>query len=270
MKDKIIEKVNFTLCVPSIGYEKTITLTVKEKSIVKELHDDIIKKLSPNKYIGNERKYVEGALKHIDFLVDENVIFSQDEGLWEGLYNGKIKIREDESFPRDDIKITIFHEFLHHVNYMEKIFPYRYQKEEERAIFSMQDDCYTFGETDMEDILTDYMNDNWDTYSDEKWNKLYKDLGEEEQKILLDYKNKNIDKYKEHCQEGTYRPSNYYRDEIAVYTICLRENHNLFVFSDNKENNKYIPNLKSYKKILQNSIDFEHKNNYNEIGFKKK
>ncbi|WP_297976474.1 T6SS effector amidase Tae4 family protein [uncultured Capnocytophaga sp.] len=31
MKDKIIEKVNFTLRVPSIGYEKTITLTVKEK-----------------------------------------------------------------------------------------------------------------------------------------------------------------------------------------------------------------------------------------------
>lgn len=41
----------------------------EEETLVQELHDDIIAKLSPAKYTGNERKYVEGALKHIDFLV---------------------------------------------------------------------------------------------------------------------------------------------------------------------------------------------------------
>ena len=39
MSEKIIEKVGITLQVPCIGYEKTITLTVIEKNIIKPYSD---------------------------------------------------------------------------------------------------------------------------------------------------------------------------------------------------------------------------------------
>ena len=77
-------------------------------------------------------------------------------------------------------------------------------------------------------------------------------------------------KYAEQCIRGTYRPSNYYRDEIAVYTICLQENHNLFIFSGKNEKLAYEPNLKNYKEIsLKNSINYEKKKHYDERGFEK-
>lgn len=86
------------------------------------MQDDIIAKLSPAKYIGSERKYVEGALKHIDFLVDKNVNFLKNENadISTRFYDSKLNITHSDNPLRDDIKITIFHEYLHHINYMEK------------------------------------------------------------------------------------------------------------------------------------------------------
>ncbi|GIM50955.1 hypothetical protein CAPN003_24070 [Capnocytophaga stomatis] len=241
-----------------------------KKTLVQELHDDILTKLNPSKYTDNERKYVEGALKHIDFLVDENVNFVKEAVMWEGLYDGKLNIRESKETSKDDLKITLFHEYLHHVNYMEKIYPYRYSDETSRKIFQMDDDCYTFKEPSMNDVFYDFIVFN-DKVNDPDWQySSYEDIKSDKQKQeVLNYKKDNIDNYQIQCKDGTYKPSNYYRDEIAVYTICLRENHNLFVFSDKKENMVYKPNLKNYYDVLQRSMDYEKRNNYDEKGYSK-
>ena len=258
----------FTLTVASIGYQKTVELQVK--SLVQELHDDIIKKLNPNRYTGKERKYVEGALKHVDFLVDKNVILTETEERKPSTYTGSLNIVYPPDTSRDDIKISLFHEYLHHVNYMEKIYPYRYSDESNRTIFQIDDDCYIFGEIDMDKVFSDFITDN--TIMDYEWQQYfsYEELPLEKKQKVLNFKQEHKDKYSEQCIKGTYMPSNYYRDEIAVYTICLQENHNLFIFSEKNEKRAYKPNLKHYKEVsLKNSINYERKNHYNERGFEK-
>ncbi|MFK8299000.1 hypothetical protein ACI76O_11410, partial [Capnocytophaga cynodegmi] len=100
-----------------------------QRKLIEELKKDITEKLNPNNFINEERRYVEGALKHLDFLIEENIEFSPkiDKSLGTGLYGSKLFIVYSEHISKDDVKITLFHEYLHHVNYMEKVFPYRYQ-----------------------------------------------------------------------------------------------------------------------------------------------
>ena len=203
-------------------------------------------------------------------MVDKNVILTETEERKPSTYTGTLNIVYPPDTSRDDIKISLFHEYLHHVNYMEKIYPYRYSDESNRTIFQKYDECYVFGEVSMETVYTDYIIYNTITSYDWQQYNTYEALPLEKKQKVLKYKQENKDKYSEQCIRGTYKPSNYYRDEIAVYTICLQENHNLFIFSEKNEKLAYEPNLKNYKEIsLKNSINYERKNHYNERGFEK-
>ncbi len=239
----------------------------QKKTLVQELHDDIIAKLKPANYTGNERKYVEGALKHIDFLVDENVNFVK-EAIWSGLYDGKLNIKDDGETTRDDLKVTIFHEYLHHVNYMEKIYPYRYSDESKRQIFQIEDECYIFREATMDEVFYDFIVLTYKV-DDPNWQyTFYEEIKSDKQRQEVQrYKKENEEKFQKKCKKGNYYPSNYYRDEITVHTICLKENHSLFIFSDKKENLGYKRNLLSYKEELEKSIDYEKRKNHSEQGY---
>lgn len=49
-----------------------------------------------------------------------NFLKSENADISTGYYDGKLNITHSDNSLRDDIEITIFHEYLHHINYMEK------------------------------------------------------------------------------------------------------------------------------------------------------
>lgn len=81
---------------------------------------------------------------------------------------------------------------------------------------------------------------------------------------MLAYKEKRTDK----CSYGKYRPSNYYRDELNVYAVCLKLDKVLYVMSEEKKV-LYKSNMSSYEERKQYSAEYESRNNLNAKGYEK-
>lgn len=241
-----------------------------QRKLIEELKKDIKEKLNPNNFTNEERRYVEGALKYLDFLKVDNVVFTKNIGtLSTGLYDGKLNISYPENSPKDDIKITLFHEYLHHVNYMEKIFPYRYKEENRRIIFNVVDECYLFKEPDIETVFNNYLTINQiDPFDDNWFKQTFNELDEDRKKIIMEYREKNKDIYQKKCHKGIHKPSNYYKDELTVYSICMSNHNIIFYFSSDKRKN-YDYWIKEYTQFYKNSLDYEKRENYDSRGFKK-
>lgn len=80
------------------------------------------------------------------------------------------------------------------------------------------------------------------------------------------YKDLNIDRFgKEECIFGVYMPSNYYLDEISVYSICLSLNNKLFIFSIDKLD-QYKTDIEKYKNNHKNSVNYEKNNKFDNGG----
>lgn len=239
-----------------------------QRKLIEELKKDIKEKLKPNDFQNEERGYVEGALRHLDFLKIENIVFKMSIGvITTGSYTGKLNVEYPEKSSKDDIKITLFHEYLHHVNYMEKIFVYRYTNEALRQIYFEMDDCYTFKEPTIEDVYNDYLIEK--QLSSDDWVKNhFNELDSDKKKIILKFKEDNKENYTQKCHYGQYKPSNYFRDEYTIYSICLKEENNLFKASEMKLKN-YKEMKDNYSEAINTSTHYEKKKNYDSTGFKK-
>jgi hypothetical protein len=215
-------------------------------------------------------QYLTGAIKNIENLSNYVEIVSyRNLGAMGWYENGILYVSYLGNEDEDDVKSTIFHEYLHSINYQYKILPYRYSNETMRYIYQIKDDCF-YTEQKMEllyDKFTFQLNQRLIT---EYWPLKYEDLNSEQEKEFLLYIEKtpknDIDSI--NCSPGTYRPSNYYRDEISVYNICLKMDKILFEMSDIKKST-YKKNIIQYEDYLKDSINYEERNNLNEEGYEK-
>ena len=139
---------------PSIDESYIPMITSDEKLRVDSIRKNLYHLIKARKFeevinINNiDTRYLNGAFQLVEFLADTlNLklspapIGSSRELTGGGSYTGTLNIVTSSKVSPDDIKITIFHEFLHHVNYILKIFPIRYQNEKERMIFVIDKKC---------------------------------------------------------------------------------------------------------------------------------
>ena len=159
----------------------------------------------------------------------------------------------------DDIKITLFHEFLHHVNYVLKIFPIRYQDEKGREIFTIDKTC-----KDQRSKIEAY-----EDYA------ILNGLPDSIQKLTPEQKEKFEKAYKEEGWDSTYitrriyQPSNASQDEYSVHSLCLKQEPKLFLFSQEKKM-LYMNELTRYKDEIRKYRNFEIQNKYTSAGYETK
>lgn len=234
-----------------------------QDKIIPELMRDIKSKIRIAGYTEAEKAYLEGAVEHVEYLSRNVILASKPMISITGWYDGRANVYMGNETD-DDIKVTIFHEFLHHVNYLRKVYEYRYENEDKRKLYVKPDPCFYFDNQSLQKIYEEFDVTLNNRRSEEGWKNNYSDLTAEQQKEVLAYKKKRTDK----CSFGRYRPSNYYRDELTVYTICLKLDRVLYEMSDEK---KAIckENINGYEELIRYSAEYESRNNLNANGYEK-
>jgi hypothetical protein len=171
--------------------------------------------------------------------------------------------------PIGDVKTTITHEFLHHINYLIKITPYRYLNELKRDVFTLADNCYYYREPTIQEIYNNFFTLEYiRMIMDENWNDKYDYLTDTQKKLVNDYKVKNKEKLGIQCSWGRYKPSNYWLDEKYVREICLELDGVLFNMSEEKKQ-KYKENIAEIEMIIKDAEDYEKRNNFNAESYEK-
>jgi hypothetical protein len=263
------EKTEYTEQGSKISVSDEEVNTFKNK-IILELIRDIKSKINIANYMGINKQYLEMAINNTDYILNNTNIVTYTNYFATGWYeNGHIYASYTGNESEDDVKLTIFHEYLHHINYLYKLFPYRYSNENSREIYIKEDTCFYFGKKTLQGIYDDFIITLGYRLIEENWSNKYSDLEEDQKQEVLTYKEQNKDKYdKEICTFGRYKPSNYYRDEISVYEICLALDGILFNISENKKS-LYFDSKSEYEKAMQLSVKYENNNNINEKGYEK-
>jgi hypothetical protein len=247
---------------------------VFKNKLIAELIRDIKSKITIARYTGDDRKYLEGAIQNADYIrKNTNFVPPKYSGA-SGWYDGQLNVAYTGNETGDDLKVTIFHEYLHHINYLLKIHEYRYADVTARTIYEIIDNCFAFRKKTIEELYDDFYFALGNRFWNESWPKSYSDLiqqqeQEQKQQEFNKYKEQNKNAYdKTTCIHGRYQPSNYYRDELNIYEICLKLNKLLFIIS-NEKRASYDENIVNYKVMRDNSIEYERRNNIDPIGYKK-
>lgn len=153
---------------------------------------------------------------------------------------------------------------------MEKVFPYRYNDEINKRIFNKVEECFEKRTLNINEIYDAFIAHNMNIigFDAMEWPDFFQDLKDENKKnMVYDYKKRNIEQFNmEVCIQDQYMPSNYYLDEISVYSICMRLNHNLFNFSVSKLD-QYEKDLKIYHSRHKKAIKYEKDNNFDNRGY---
>ena len=257
---------------PSIDESYIPMITSDEKLRVDSIRKNLYHLIKARKFeevinINNiDTRYLNGAFQLVEFLADTlNLklspapIGSSRELTGGGSYTGTLNIVTSSKVSHDDIKITIFHEFLHHVNYILKIFPIRYQNEKERMIFVIDKKCKE--KRSKAEAYEDYA--------------IMNNLPEDMQLLTLEQKEKFEKAYIKDGLDYTYttkriyKPSNASRDEHAIHSLCLKQEPYLFTFSKEKKN-LYIKEIMRYENEINIYINFEKQNQYTSEGYEVK
>ncbi|GHV64321.1 hypothetical protein FACS1894199_02290 [Bacteroidia bacterium] len=246
--------------------EKTIALKNK---IIPELVNDIKSKLDAGNYSRKEKEYIEGAIDNVQYIIDNTDFVTETKlgstGWYEyGVLNVTYRGYEDEN----DIKVTLFHEYLHHINYLYKLYEYRYEDVEQRKIYTVEDSCFLWGKASMDAVYYDFS-----IYSKEfdikTWADDYDNLESAQKQKVIDFKEKHKDLYeKTKCSSGIYFPSNSLRDEIAVREVCFKLNGIIFDMTETKIS-KYQKDIEDIKNRIVNAEKYEIRNNKDERGYEK-
>jgi hypothetical protein len=239
--------------------EKLADLVVKLKNIIKE------------KYGNKNDEFPKYAYDNLGNFPQVNYDYNYTIIMANGLYdNGTITItplgirQENEN----DIISTLYHEYMHYLNDIKSIFPYR--KDLNGNIFQIKDECY---EQRMETDKNFY----------ERVSELYclanplEDIPisfEDFTKELLDILDIFAEREKMtkeiRCFSYTYMPSNYFRDEINAYMETEKAHHNGLFNTSERKLNEDKKTKAFYELKLEQSIKYENNNNYNTIGYENK
>lgn len=220
----------------------------------------------------DELRYLNGALEHLEFLSNvDNYNFLNGKNLQgitaqigSGGYDGQLRVYVSETIDRENIKTTILHEYLHHVNYMNKIFPYIYEDESSRRLYSKQVDSLFFREPNSIELFNMFIQ----RYEGELnlWDKMNATELSQEQLAI----------YTEFCKQfkgkaiyisGRYRASNYYLDELTVHQLCLKLINKLIRPTEEKVS-FYQKEILRYSTLHQEMKKYEQKRFYLPTGKK--
>ena len=306
-----------------IASENPVLLYPNRESINKEeaskrvenLTDSLIKQINLN-LSNSTNEFFKLAYQNVNVL-SEITTFDENLNSGGGYIPGVIKIgvvgfisgAKGTDGSDGDIMCTILHEYIHHLNYIYKIYPYKYDNEEEGAIFTDRNVSYKkvgiepleifrkrIYEMFYNQIMTyDYMDylsvlEYGSPYNElasiEKRNvakiasekqliymsKFHNELTDSEEKEFQDYiDNKKLTPLTtEYTIAFDYQPSNYYRDEINAYTLAeLGELLNLYVLSEEKRK-MHQEKIEEYTKRLEMASEYEAEMKiYDNRGFEK-
>jgi hypothetical protein len=235
--------------------------------IILELIRDI-KTIDIINYTGKEKEYITGAISNVEYL-NNTVIEPESYFGATGWYkDGKLFVKYTGNENEDDIKVTLFHEYLHHINYLYKMYEYRYNNENKREIYTIKDTCFFYREVTMDYIYDLFLISNI-MISSSDWAFKYADLTPEQKQQVIEYKNKNKERFEDkQCFSGYYQPSNYYRDEIMVREVCFKLNDIIFNMTEEKIF-RYKEDIETYKRSVSEAEEYEFKKHLNEKGYEK-
>jgi hypothetical protein len=235
--------------------------------IIAELIRDI-KIIDIGKYTGKEKEYIEGSINNVEYLYNTAMVTETYLGATGWYKDGKLFVKYTGNENEDDVKVTLFHEYLHHINYSYKIYEYRYENENKREIYTIKDTCFTYREVSMDDVYEIFLYSNTAVSFDD-WAFKYADLTIEQKQQVIEYKDKHKDWFEnKQCYSGRYQPSNYYRDEIMVRKVCFKLNNIIFNMTEEKIS-QYEKDIDDYKTSIANAEKYELKKYLNERGYEK-
>ncbi|MCQ2204165.1 MAG: hypothetical protein MJZ15_06960, partial [Bacteroidales bacterium] len=234
----------------------------------KVFDDDLIDKylsIDGNRYI--YRKYIQNLKSNLGILSEKHVVFTDNES--SSVINGVIRIGANSKFTRNDVCISLFHEYLHSIN--ELIGIYKYKLNEDRTIFSIQNNVYIEDTINVNSVeeLNRILETDKNMYQDLQDS--YIDFVLSTTGHLLD--NINLSDFENYILSHTdgikiqtskievvYMPTNYVRDELSVYHWCVEYQKYFGEFSKNKLDiyNKWI---ETYKNNLLKYSKYEKDHN---------
>jgi hypothetical protein len=186
------------------------------------------------------------------------------------LYVGKRNFTENSS--DEDILATIYHEYMHYLNWQ---FGGRYRMAnmETGEVYFINEPCFeekiqTENEFLQESydlfIQTQYRT-NMDVYAD--YPLYYKDLNDAQKEEFSLFIRKNELKPKITCFPYPYSPSNYFKDEINAHTETLKANSKSVFKMSNEKIEFYNSETVRYTNAYNKAKTYEINNNINNEGY---
>ena len=214
-----------------------------------------------------DSRYIDGAYKHVEYIATSDNFFfkappafTSQDSIGGGVLRDKLNVYISPNISDDDIKITMFHEYLHYVNYMEKILPYRYYDENKKTIWVIRESINE-GRPNKEEAYKEYLKD-YNNAGD-----LPSDINQLTQEQLAQfeyvYNNGEFDRY---ILKLLYKPSNACADEVHVHSICLVEEPSLYIFSP-KKRDFYKKEIENYRQLVELFKKYEKENNFRPDGY---
>jgi hypothetical protein len=179
------------------------------------------------------------------------------------LYVGKRNFTEGSN--DEDILATIYHEYMHYLNW-EYGDRYRMENLEEGKVYYQNIPCFEermlseaeFFEKAYVLFIYDKINIDYETYVE--YPNTYKKLNDEQKKEVDIHIKENNLKPEMTCIPFDYSPSNYFKDEINAHTETLNaHNWNVFKMSEQKLN-IYNSEITRYTNLYNKAKIYENNN----------
>jgi hypothetical protein len=238
-----------------------------DKNVVSVLQERITLKLSDSK-----EQFQKWAYEHKQELT-EKVVFDPSFG-GGGYYSytkRQMVVGDDKEYNQtdEDIMSTIYHEFMHYLCDVHKIYIYRKQIDKPDYTYQLIDECYEERVQTKEEFLSEtyyYYNIKMPNLPDVSQRIDYTELPAKytdlipEQAVKFEQfiANENL-KPEKVCISYPYEPSNYSKNEINAHEETLNAHH-VKVFTMNEEKVQfYNKEIERYKDKFNQSIRYEKK-----------
>jgi len=191
--------------------------------------------------------------------------------------NGRLIIGNGTKYNKsnEDIISTIYHEYLHYLNDLYQVYPYRMEDKSSGRIYSKLVACYERRLQNQEEFLqsaylsylTYLLNTPNQSTKAYDMPDTYKELSEKEMIVFNTYiQNKGISP-EEVCFPYQYTPSNYSKDELNAHKETLKAN-DLKVFKMGEiKITFYNSEIERYERKKEKSEKYEAENNINSDGY---
>jgi hypothetical protein len=250
----------------------TVKATKKVKELVTVLQERIREYLknSTDKYqkLSFENETILSSISQFDPTLGAGGMYKNGK-LYVGTRNFK------ESADDEDILATIYHEYMHYLNWQ---FGDRYRMENlvEGRVYQKTVDCFEKRmqtETDfLENVYREFYADKlkkteWENYLD--YPESYEELNNEQKKEIQTYIEEKKLKPEVVCMSYQYSPSNYFKDEINAHTETLNANSKEVFKMSNEKIGVYSNEINRYTSLYNKAKEYEINNNINSDGYEK-
>ena len=243
----------------------------KTQNLVELLQERILLNLKDNQE--RFQKYAYSNQSILSSITDFDMTYNGG-----GKYiNGRLIIGNGTKYNKsnEDIISTIYHEYLHYLNDLYQVYPYRMEDKSSGRIYSKLVACYERRLQNQEEFLqsaylsylTYLLNTPNQSTKAYDMPDTYKELSEKEMIVFNTYiQNKGISP-EEVCFPYQYTPSNYSKDELNAHKETLKAN-DLKVFKMGEiKITFYNSEIERYERKKEKSEKYEAENNINSDGY---